>query len=193
MKRSFRIATSVFFFIAGLTYSSWACRIHELKIHFDLNNAELGSILFALPVGLMISLPISGWMVTRFGSRKVLITAGLCFPLMLALIGFTLHIWQLVIALFFFGFLNNVFEIAMNTQAVGIEILYKRSIMASFHGLWSIAGFTGIALGTVAIALHYPVWLHFSAIAVICWILVALNWKAAGSTACFCQARQKYS
>jgi len=176
-KRSFRTATSIFFFIAGLTYSSWACRIHELKIHFSLNNAELGSILFALPIGLMISLPVSGWMVTRFGSRKVLILAGLGFPLMLCLIGFTTQIWQLVIALFLFGFLNNVFEIAMNTQAVGIEILYKRSIMASFHGLWSLAGFTGIALGTLAIAINCHVWLHFLVIAMLCWILVTLNWK----------------
>jgi len=175
LNHSYRRATSVFFFIAGLTYSSWACRIHELQASFQLSNAELGSILFALPVGLMISLPLSGWMVTRFGSRKILVAAGLFFPLMLCMIGFTVKIWQLVIVLFFFGYLNNVFEVAMNTQAVGIENLYKRSIMTSFHGLWSLAGFTGIALGTLAIALKYPVWLHFSAIALICWTLALLN------------------
>lgn len=176
-KRTFRIATSIFFFIAGLTYSSWACRIHELKAHFGLNNAELGSVLFSLPVGLMISLPISGWMVTRFGSRKVLIAAGLLFPLMLCVIGFTAHIWQLVIALFLFGFLNNVLEIAMNTQAVGIEELYKRSIMASFHGLWSLAGFAGVAIGTLTIELNYPVWLHFLSIGILCWLLVFFSWR----------------
>src|SRR3954471_2038254 len=119
-KRSYRIATSIFFFIAGLTYSSWACRIHDIKAHFGLNNAELGSVLFSLPVGLMISLPISGWMVTRIGSRRVLIAAGLFFPFMLCIIGLATQIWQLVIVLFLFGFMNNVFEIAMNTQAVGI-------------------------------------------------------------------------
>ncbi|WP_254070859.1 MFS transporter [Pedobacter sp. L105] len=171
-KRNFRIAASAFFFIAGLTYSSWACRIHELKAHFSLNNAELGSILFSLPVGLMISLPVSGWMVTRYGSRKMLVIAAVLFPFILCCIGFSSHIWQLIIVLFLFGFLNNVFEIAMNTQAVGIEALYKRSIMASFHGLWSLAGFTGVALGTLAIALNCPVWLHFFFIAFLCWILV---------------------
>jgi MFS family permease len=177
MKRSYRIATSIFFFIAGLTYSSWACRIHDIKAHFGLNNAELGSVLFSLPVGLMISLPISGWMVTRIGSRKVLITAGLFFPFMLCMIGLTTQIWQLVIILFLFGFMNNVFEIAMNTQAVGIESLYKRSIMASFHGLWSLAGFTGIGIGTLAIALKWPIYIHFMIIGIICWILVFFCWK----------------
>ncbi|ASZ09684.1 MFS transporter [Chitinophaga pendula] len=177
MKRSYRIATCIFFFIAGLTYSSWACRIHDIKAQFGFNNAELGSILFSLPVGLMISLPISGWMVTKVGSRKVLIAAGLLFPFMLCMIGLATQVWQLVIVLFLFGFLNNVFEIAMNTQAVGIEGLYKRSIMASFHGLWSLAGFAGVAIGTLAIGLEWPVWIHFLLIGVLCWLLVTLSWK----------------
>ncbi|KIO77761.1 major facilitator transporter [Pedobacter lusitanus] len=177
-KRSHRIATSIFFFIAGLTYSSWACRIHDIKSFYNLNDAELGSVLFALPVGLMISLPISGWMVTRFTSRKVLIAAGLLFPLILCTIGLTTQIWQLVIVLFLFGFLNNVFEIAMNTQAVGIEELYGRSIMASFHGLWSLAGFTGVAIGTLAIAVKWPFWLHFAIVGIICWILVFYSWRS---------------
>lgn len=176
-KRSHRIATSIFFFIAGLTYSSWACRIHDIKSFYTLNDAELGSVLFALPIGLMISLPISGWMVTRFTSRKVLIAAGLLFPFMLCMIGLTNHIWQLVIVLFLFGFLNNVFEIAMNTQAVGIEELYKRSIMASFHGLWSLAGFTGVAIGTLAIALKWSFWVHFTIVGILCWVLVLYSWR----------------
>lgn len=175
--RSYRIATCIFFFIAGLTYSSWACRIHDVKAYFSLNNAELGSVLFSLPVGLMISLPISGWMVTRMGSRRVLITAGLLFPFMLWMVGLAAQIWQLVILLFLFGFMNNVFEIAMNTQAVGIETLYKRSIMASFHGLWSLAGFTGVGIGTLAIAMNWPVWIHFPVIAILCWTLVFIAWK----------------
>ncbi len=167
-----------FFFIAGLTYSSWACRIHDMKAHFGLNNAGLGGVLFALPIGLMVSLPVSGWMVTRLGSRRVLIAAGLLFPFMLGMIGLATQIWQLVIILFMFGFMNNVFEIAMNTQAVGVEALYGRSVMASFHGLWSLAGFTGVAVGTLAVNLNWPVWQHFWIIGVICWLLVVTAWKS---------------
>jgi MFS family permease len=171
-KRSYRIATSIFFFIAGLTYSSWACRIHDIKSQFGLGNAGLGSVLFALPIGLMVSLPVSGWLVTKTGSRRVLIAAGLLFPIMLTFIGFTTQVWQLVIVLFCFGFVNNLFEISMNTQAVGIENLYGRSIMASFHGLWSLAGFTGVGIGTLAVNLNWPIWQHFLIVAVLCWVMV---------------------
>lgn len=176
-KRSHRIATSIFFFIAGLTYSSWACRIHDIKAVFRLSDGALGSVLFALPIGLMVSLPVSGWLVTRMGSRKVLISAGLLFPLMLAAIGFAPGIWQLVTLLFCFGFMNNVFEISMNTQAVGIEALYGRSIMASFHGLWSLAGFAGVGLGTLAISLDLPITQHFIFICLICWLLVFISYR----------------
>lgn len=177
IKRSHRIATCIFFFICGLTYSSWTCRIHDLKAFFSLNNAELGSVLFALPIGLLTSLPISGWMVTKYKSRRVLIAAGILFPLILCMIGLITHIWQLVIVLFCFGFLNNVFEVAMNTQAVGIESLYGRSIMASFHGLWSLAGFSGVAIGTLAINLQWPLWMHYVIIGVLCWIMVMISYK----------------
>lgn len=176
-KRSYRIATSVFFFIIGLTYVSWACRIHDIKEFFHLNNAGLGSVLFALPVGLLVSLPVSGWLVTRAGSRKVLITAGLLFPLALCLIGIVTEIWQLVAVLFCFGFLNNLFEVAMNTQAVGIEALYGRSIMASFHGLWSLAGLTGVIIGTWMISLGWPVLPHFCIIAAISWALLFISYR----------------
>ena len=177
VKRTYRIAVCIFFFIAGLTYSSWACRIHDIKAHFGLNNAGLGSVLFALPIGLMVSLPVSGWMVTRLGSRRVLIAAGLIFPFVLGMIGLATHIWQLVIILFLFGFMNNVFEIAMNTQAVGVEALYGRSVMASFHGLWSLAGFTGVSIGTLAVNLNWPVAMHFWIIGAACWLLVLGSWK----------------
>lgn len=54
---------------------------------------------------------------------------------------------QLVAALFAFGFAGNIGNISINTQAVGVEQLYKRNIMASFHGIWSLAGFSGAAVG----------------------------------------------
>ncbi|QHS62921.1 MFS transporter [Chitinophaga agri] len=177
LKQAHRIAASVFFFIAGLTYSSWACRIHDIKATFQLSDAALGSVLFALPIGLMVSLPVSGWLVTRYGSRKVLISAGLLFPVMLSAIGFAPGIWQLVILLFLFGLMNNLFEISMNTQAVGIEALYGRSIMASFHGLWSVGGFAGIGIGTIAVSQDIPVNYHFSLICVLCFLLVVFSWK----------------
>ena len=151
--RSYRIATSVFFFIAGLTFSTWASRIPDIQNKLHLSDAGLGGVLFALPVGLMVSLPISGWLVSKYGSRPMMISGALLYPLVLLLLASSTAVWQLSLALFLFGMLGNLINIAMNTQAVGVETLYGRSVMASFHGLWSLAGFSGALIGALFVSL----------------------------------------
>ncbi len=46
--RMYRIATSVFFFIAGLTFATWASRIPDIQNKLHLSDAGLGAVLFAL-------------------------------------------------------------------------------------------------------------------------------------------------
>ncbi len=143
LSRIYRIATSVFFFVAGLTFATWASRIPDIQNKLQLSDAGLGGVLFALPAGLMTSLPLSGWLVGNFGSRKLVVAGAILYPMTLILLGVAGSVWVLTLGLFLFGLFANVINIAMNTQAVGIEKLYGKSIMASFHGLWSVAGFTG--------------------------------------------------
>src|SRR5262245_12816724 len=133
--RLYRVTVSVFFFIAGLTFASWASRIPDIKTYLQLDEAALGTVLLALPAGLMASLPISGWLVSRFGSRQTVIVGAVLYPLTLVFLGLASSIYHLIAILFFFGIWANMVNIAMNTQAVGVESLYGRSIMASFHGL----------------------------------------------------------
>ncbi len=162
--RTHRIAVSTYFFIAGITFASWACRIPDIKTHLHLSDAGLGSVLFALPVGLMASLPLSGWLVGKFSSRMVLQIASVAYPLILVAIGAVNTTLTLVIVLFFFGLLGNLFNISVNTQAVGVEVKYGRSIMASFHGVWSLAGFTGALFGTALVSLQVNTLYHFTII-----------------------------
>lgn len=175
--RIYRIAVSIFFFISGLVVATWASRIPDIKNALHLNDAELGSILFAIPVGQVISLPLSGWLISKFGSRQLVIAASIFFPLTLILLGFATTIWQLVIVLFLFGMWANLVNIAMNTQAVGVESMYGRSIMASFHGLWSLAGFCGAAIGNFFVAENISPLFHFIIIAVAGIIMVLISYR----------------
>ena len=175
--RKYRIATSVFFFIAGLTFSTWASRIPAIQTKLHLSDAGLGSVLFALPAGLMTSLPVSGWLVSRFGSRPMVIVGSVFYPLILLMLGSSTSVLQLVLSLFSFGIMGNLINIAMNTQAVGVETLYGRSVMASFHGLWSLAGFTGAVIGTFFVSRGLPPIIHFSIVSGLCVLLVILSYK----------------
>src|SRR6188768_1295417 len=111
-----RYAVSVLFFFCGLIFTSWASRIPAFKDQFHLNEAELGGILFMLPLGSFIALPFAGWAVDKFGSR-------LMGPLSVIFYAFALYglslsptIFMLSFSLFIFGFLGDTVNIAMNTQ-----------------------------------------------------------------------------
>jgi len=164
-KLQVRIAVSVFFFCQGLAFANWASRIPDIKTSLHLSEAGLGSILLALPVGQLLTMPFSGRLVTRFGSKYVLRVAVVGYALSLTNIGLVEKPWQLALALCAFGIFGNLCNISVNTQAVHAETLYNRPIMASFHGTWSTAGFTGALIGSLMMKLDIKPYYHFWIIA----------------------------
>ncbi|HYF29641.1 MAG TPA: MFS transporter [Chitinophagaceae bacterium] len=150
-KKIYRFAVASLFFLQGLCFATWASRIPSIQQDLHLSEGTLGIILFALPAGSMIALPLSGWLVTRFGSKTVVINTLIVYALLLVGIGLARSTFQLIPVLVLFGMAGNTANIAMNTQAVGVEAKYRRNIMASFHGLWSLAGFTAAGIGAYMI------------------------------------------
>jgi len=136
------------FFLYGLCFASWASRIPTIKESIKLSDAALGSVLFALPMGFFIALPFAGWLIAKAGSKKAAISSAVFYSLSLVLIGVSSSVLYLLLSLFSFGFFANILNIAINTQAVAVESLYKKRLMATFHGLWSLAGFAGAGIGT---------------------------------------------
>jgi MFS family permease len=118
-------------------------------------------VLFAKPIGLFVSLPLSPWLVSRFGSKQIVTVAALCYIVILVCLGSVGYTYQVAVVLFFFGLAGNMANISMNTQAVGVEALYQKPVMGSFHGLWSFAGFIGAGLGTLMIGWKVLPWKHF--------------------------------
>ncbi len=164
----YRIAVGTFFFMQGLVFASWASRIPDIKNTLGLGDAALGTLLLAIPLGQLSTVPLSAMLVNRFGSRRVLTTVALFYPAMLVLLGLMDSMWHLWGALFLFGSAANMANIAINTQGVGVERLYGRSIMGTFHGLWSIAGFVGGVISTWMVSADIEPFGHFCIIFGIC-------------------------
>lgn len=158
----YRVAVGASFFLQGLCFSTWAARIPTVQQRLNLTDTELGGVLLAVPVGLLLSLPLSGWLVARYGSKRLTLLGLLLYAAVLPLLGLAATTTQLLAALVCFGLAANMANISINTQAVGVEALYGKSIMASFHGIWSLAGFTGAAIGTLMIAYGVAPLLHFA-------------------------------
>lgn len=172
-----RWAISTIFFIYGLTFSSWAARIPTIQQKFDLSEAGLGSLLLALPIGSFLSLPIAGFLVAKFSSKLVTIVSILAYIFSFLLIPIVDSVFLLGVNLFLLGFTGNTVKIAINTQAVALEKLYERPILAAFHGMWSLAGFGGATFGALMIAFDTSILIHYSIVFVFNILLAILVFR----------------
>ena len=172
-----RWAVSMFYFGMGLCFATWASRIPDIKTALHLSEGDLGSILFALPLGQLVIMPFSGKLVTRFGSHRILIFALLLYVFSMTNLGLAVAAWQLSLGLFVFGIFGNLSNIAVNTQGVYTEVLFKKTIMSSFHGMWSFAGFMGALIGLGMLAFKLTPYIHFLIVGGIVFLMMAFNYK----------------
>ena len=170
-----RRGVSVFFFLHGLCFASWASRIPTIQSELNLSASSLGTILFALPLGFFISLAFAGWLIAKIGSKKAVVLSSTLYSLSLVGIGLSTSPLQIASSLLLFGFFANMLNISVNTQAVAVEELYQKRLMATFHGLWSVAGFAGAALGTWMIGKSVSPLQHFIFVCLFVLVGIAIS------------------
>lgn len=161
LKSKNRIGLSIFFFLSGLIFSSWTSRIPSIKSNLNLNEAELGSLLFLMPISSFIGLGFSSWLIEKYDSRIPLIWSFLTISIFILMIGLSNSVLVVGIAIFLFAFSNRILSISINTQSITVQKLYEKKIVGSFHGLWSIGGIVGVGLTTLLIALEVSIKIHF--------------------------------
>ncbi len=172
-----RVALGALFFFMGICFASWAARIPEIQSKFQLSEGQLGTLLLCLPIGSMVGLPIAGWSVHHYGSRIVILICSFAYALTLPLIGLAPNLWVIVPVLMIFGMLGNIMNISLNTQALGFEDQLGKSILASFHGVWSMAGFTGAGLGAGMILLQFSPAAHYGVVALLSLVIILISQK----------------
>lgn len=170
-----RLAVASVFFLHGLCFSSWASRIPDIQLKLGLSEAALGGLLLMMPIGSLISMPLTGIIVDKLGSRAVVLISSICYALTLPMLGLAFNVPFLGGAMFMFGMFGNMLNIAINTQAIGVQANYGKTIMASFHGTWSIAGFTGAGLGALMIGLGATPPVHYVVVAGVIFLILLIN------------------
>ncbi len=172
-----RVAVAAYYFVPGVIFASWASRIPDIKHLLHLSNGQLGSVLFAIPIGQLLMMAFSGILVSKFGSRKMLVISEVLYAVALFAIGNSSTVMHLIMGLIAFGMMANLMNIATNTQACLLEKLYGRNIMSSFHGLWSMGGFTGGIIGALFANTQLPISVHFGSILAMAIIVIAVGFR----------------
>jgi MFS family permease len=177
-KERIRFAVLCFFLAQGLCFSSWASRIPDIKLLFSVGDElQWGMILFMIPAGKFIAIPLAGYLISRLGSRIMVQASILGYAVVLLGIGIASDVCMLSICLFCFGIFWNLCDISLNTQGIGIERRFGRAIMATFHGGWSLAACLGALTGFLMIQRNVPPLWHFSIVATAIILIVLFGRK----------------
>ena len=147
-----RIAVSVVFLLVGIGPGVWAVHIPLIKERLAIDPAILGLALLTMAMGAVVSMPLSGWIVGRTGSRKPTAVALLVYLAILPLPILAPNVPVFFGTLFVFGLLIGGIDVLANVQASEVEIARKRPTMSSFHAFYSIGALSGALIGAFVIS-----------------------------------------
>ncbi|WP_375424008.1 MFS transporter [uncultured Friedmanniella sp.] len=169
-------ATYAAFIASGFGFASWASRIPSVRDALHASPSVLGLVLLAVALGSVVSLPLAGLVVTRFGTARAVAAMAICFAVGLVVIGlgYPYGIPPVVLGLFLMGFGNGTWDVAMNVEGAAVEQGLGRAVMPRFHAGWSVGSVAGALGGAAMVALHVPVNAHLVGAGVLLAVVVPL-------------------
>jgi MFS family permease len=150
-----------FFFLHGLVFSTWVSRIPAVQQKLGLSAPALGLALLGVAMGSVPALPVSGYLISKRGSRPVLIASTCLYCASLCGMAFAPGALPLTCALVVYGAAAGMMDVSMNAHGVMVEARSGRPMMSGFHAWFSLGGIAGAALGGLVARMGVPVELHF--------------------------------
>ena len=141
--RRARIAVIAAFVTNGAVSGSFVARIPDIKKTLDLTPSELGVLLFCASLGVLTALGPAGRIVAKQGSRTVSIWSTVLLGTSLVPVGLMPNEWIFGTALFLYGALLAIQDVAMNTHAITLEHEAGKRYMSFFHATFSMGAFLG--------------------------------------------------
>ncbi|GAA5021964.1 MFS transporter [Actinopolymorpha pittospori] len=155
------VALAVFFALVGFAPANWLVRVPDVKAQVEASASQLGLVLLCGSIGGLAAVTVAGRVCLRFGTRRVMVvaSAGLCAALVLP--GLVTSVPALGASLALIGVMQSTFNIALNSSAVEIAAASGNPMMPTLHGIYSVGGLVGAAVGGFASERLTPV-LHLS-------------------------------
>lgn len=165
--RRARLSVSAGFFVFAAVLGNWATRIPAIKADLGLSDGELGTALLGMALGTLAGGRLGGRPTDRYGSKPT--SRASAAVLCAALVGPALagDLPTLFVTLAVLGAAGGILDVAINAQAVEVERRYRRPLLSSMHGLFSVGGLAGAAGGGLAAAAGASPRLHFAIAALV--------------------------
>lgn len=175
--RRARIGVAVLFFTNGAIFANLLPRYPEVMQNLDLSNAAFGLAVAAFPLGALLAGLSAGTLVRRFRSSRVAVVATFLTAVGILVAGAGQSWAVLAAGLFVAGAMDSITDVAQNSHGLRVQRLYGRSILNSFHAIWSIGAVIGGLLGAGAAQLGIPITLHLLVSLVLFTVLAAVSYR----------------
>ncbi|MBS0022777.1 MFS transporter [Microbacterium paraoxydans] len=158
--RRARIAVSALFLTNGALFANILPRYPEIKSALGLDNLGYGLSIAAFPAGAIAAGLFAAVLIRRFGSARVAVIGTVLTSLGLLSAALAPSGLLFALALLLGGASDAITDVAQNAHGLRVQKRYGRSIINSFHAIWSIGAVLGGVMAAGAIALHLPLAVH---------------------------------
>ena len=167
-----RAATSICFLVNGALVGTWVAQIPFVQERFDVSKATIGVVLLFMAAGAFVAMPLTGQVLDRRSSPRVLRLAAVVYPPLLLLPLGAPGPAALAAALVVFGAGNGAMDVSMNAHGVAVERSLEKPIMSSLHACWSFGGLAGAGAVAAAVALDVDPRVEGAVATGVLWLLV---------------------
>lgn len=172
--RRARIAVAALFLSNGAIFANLLPRYPEIKTDLQLSNAAYGAAIAAFSAGALVAGLTAAALIRRYRSSRVAVVGTVGIAAFVVAAGLASSPLMLAAALFVAGASDAITDVAQNAHALRLQRSYGRSIINSFHAVWSAGAIVGGLMGAGAIAMGISRTAHLTIAAVLCCAVVAV-------------------
>nr|WP_283945783.1 MFS transporter [Paenibacillus amylolyticus] len=153
-----------------MAFSSWTSRTPEVRDILHASTSIMGWIIFGIAAGAIVGLVSASSVIRHIGARKTIALSVIILSLGLLIAGFSilLAIKLLVFSgLVVFGLGYGIIDVAQNVEGAALERSTNKTLLPALHASFSGGTLLGVGLGSLAISVKIPVFIHFIIIAFV--------------------------
>lgn len=148
-----RRGVSALFFVDGAALGGYVAHLADIQNRLHLTNGQLGQTMLFSALGAVTTMPLSGGLIHRFGSRAVALAGALVLIAVVPLLAIAPGVPLVCLTLYFVGASNGQADVAMNAHSMAVQDRMHRPILSAIHGWFSLGGFVGGAGAALVTAL----------------------------------------